>query len=163
MLLKMKVALPDGRLITVGSRSIKQASGYDLLHLFVGSEGTLGIITEATLKLVPVPEHMVAAIAGFESVEQAIETVVAVRGSGIDVAALEFIDVTNTKALNDAGADIEPYPTLLLEVHNAHEEGIAQDMALLQDICEEMGVRSFKATSDHAGAQETVARASCGL
>jgi D-lactate dehydrogenase (cytochrome) len=148
--LKMKVALPDGRLITVGSRSIKQASGYDLLHLFVGSEGTLGIITEATLKLVPVPEHMVAAIAGFESVEQAIETVVAVRGSGIDVAALEFIDVTNTKALNDAGADIEPYPTLLLEVHNAHEEGIAQDMALLQDICEEMGVRSFKATSDHA-------------
>src|SRR5690606_21364102 len=56
--LRMQVALADGRLITVGSRSVKQSSGYDLLHLFVGSEGTLGIITEATLKLVPVPTYM---------------------------------------------------------------------------------------------------------
>lgn len=148
--LKMKVALADGRLITVGSRSIKQSSGYDLLHLFVGSEGTLGVITEATLKLLPVPEHMVAAIAAFETVEEAIETVVAIRGSGIDVAALEFIDVTNTYAMNQGGADIAPYPTLLMEVHSAHESTMAEDIAIVQELCEEMGAVTFKATSDHA-------------
>ncbi|MCA9882409.1 MAG: FAD-binding oxidoreductase [Anaerolineae bacterium] len=148
--LKMQVALADGRLIEVGSRSIKQSSGYDLLHLFVGSEGTLGVITRATLKLLPVPEHMIAAIAGFESVEDAIETVVAVRGSGIDVAALEFIDVTNTHAMNQAGAKIEPLPTLLIEVHSAHESSMAEDIAIVQEICEEMGASNFRATSDLA-------------
>lgn len=148
--LKMQVALADGRLITVGSRSIKQSSGYDLLHLFVGSEGTLGVITEATLKLVPVPQYMIAAIAGFPTVEAAIETVVAVRGSGIDVAALEFIDVTNTRALNEAGADIEPNPTLLMEVHSAHESNMQVDITILREICEEMGAITFRATDDHA-------------
>jgi D-lactate dehydrogenase (cytochrome) len=86
--LKMQVALADGRLIQVGSRSVKQSSGYDLLHLFVGSEGTLGLITEATLKLVPIAAHMSAVVVAFPSVEQAIEAVVAVRGSGLDPAAL---------------------------------------------------------------------------
>ena len=148
-ILKMQVALADGRLITVGSRSIKQSSGYNLLGLFVGSEGTLGVITEATLKLVPVSEYIIAAIAGFETVEDAIETVVAIRGSGIDVAALEFIDVTNTKALNEAGTDIEPYPTLLMEVHSAHETAMESDIEIIKEICEEAGVRSFRATSDH--------------
>lgn len=148
--LKMQVALADGRLIHVGSRSIKQSAGYNLLQLFVGSEGTLGVITEATLKLVPMPQFMSAMIAGFPSVELAIDTVVAVRGSGIDVAALEFIDVTNTKAMNEAGTDIAPYPTLLMEIHAAHEETLAADMALVRQICEETGAVSFRATADNA-------------
>jgi D-lactate dehydrogenase (cytochrome) len=93
---------------------------------------------------------MVAAIAGFETVEDAIETVVAIRGSGIDVAALEFIDVTNTLAMNQGGADIAPYPTLLMEVHSAHASTMEEDMAIVRDICEEMGAVTFKATSDHA-------------
>jgi len=83
--LRMQVALADGRLIHVGSRSVKQAAGYDLLHLFVGSEGTLGVITEATLRLVPIPVHMSAVVATFETVEAAVETVVAVRGSGVGI------------------------------------------------------------------------------
>lgn len=148
--LRMEVALADGRLIQVGSRSVKQASGYNLMQLFVGSEGTLGIITSATLKLVPVPRLMSAIIAGFPSVEAAIETVVAVRGSGIDVAALEFIDETNTKALNQAGTDIAPYPTLLMEIHSAHESSLAEDIAIVREICEEAGALNFKATSDLA-------------
>lgn len=153
--LRMQVALADGRLIHVGSRSIKQASGYDLLHLFVGSEGTLGVITEATLKLVPVPQYMSAMIAGFPNVEAAVETVVAVRGSGIDVAALEFIDETNTRALNQAGTDIAPAPTLLMEIHSAHPETLEADIAIVREICEEAGALSFRATSD-AGERKTL-------
>ena len=90
--LRMQVALADGRLIMVGSRSVKQSSGYDLLHLIVGSEGTLGVITEATLKLVPVPAYMSAVVAHFPSIDAAVQTVVAIRGSGLDPAALELID-----------------------------------------------------------------------
>lgn len=148
--LKMQVALADGRLITVGSRSVKQASGYNLMQLFVGSEGTLGIITQATLKLVPVPQFMSAMIVAFPTIEAAIQTVVAVRGSGVDVAALEFIDVTNTEALRQSGADIAPYPTLLMEIHSAHENTLTEDIAIVRELCEEAGALSFKATADNA-------------
>ncbi|MFQ3645405.1 MAG: FAD-binding oxidoreductase [Anaerolineae bacterium] len=148
--LRMEVALPDGRLIHVGSRSVKQASGYNLMQLFVGSEGTLGVITQATLKLVPVPQFMSAIIAGFPTVEAAIETVVAIRGSGVDVAALEFIDVTNTQALNQAGTDIAPYPTLLMEIHSAYEQTLEIDMQTVREICEDAGAISFRATADNA-------------
>jgi D-lactate dehydrogenase (cytochrome) len=148
--LRMEVALPDGRLIHVGSRSIKQASGYNLMQLFVGSEGTLGVITQATLKLVPVPQFMSAIIAGFPTVEAAIETVVAIRGSGVDVAALEFIDVTNTQALNQAGTDIAPYPTLLMEIHSAYEQTLEVDMQTVREICEDAGAIRFRATADNA-------------
>lgn len=148
--LRMEVALADGRLIHVGSRSIKQASGYNLMQLFVGSEGTLGFITQATLKLVPVPQFMSAIIAGFNTVEDAIETVVAIKGSGVDVAALEFIDVTNTKALNEAGTDIAPFPTLLMEIHSAYEATLETDMATIREICEDAGAVNFRATADNA-------------
>ncbi|MBI5666780.1 MAG: FAD-binding oxidoreductase [Chloroflexi bacterium] len=114
--LQMQVALADGRLIKVGARSVKQASGYDLLHLFVGSEGTLGIITEATLKLVPVAQYMSAALAAFDSIEAAVQTVVAVRGSGLDPAALELIDAAHARMLREAeGVDLTDYPTLFME------------------------------------------------
>jgi D-lactate dehydrogenase (cytochrome) len=148
--LQAQVALADGRLITVGSRSIKQASGYNLLQLFIGSEGTLGVFTQATLKLVPVPQYMSAMIVGFPTIEAAIQTVVAVRGSGIDVAALEFIDVTNTKALNESGANIAPHPTLLMEVHSAHPQTLEADIAIVREICEDAGALSFHATADNA-------------
>lgn len=146
---RMQVALADGRLIHTGSRSIKQSAGYNLLQLFVGSEGTLGVITEATLKLMPTPMYMTAMIAGFPSVEAAIETVVAVRGSGIDVAALEFIDETNTRAMNQAGTDIDPAPTLLMEIHSAHEDNLQADIEIVREICEDAGAISFKATADN--------------
>jgi len=146
--LRMEVVLADGRIIHTGTRSVKQSAGYNLTQLFVGSEGTLGVITEATLKLVPVPQHMSAMIASFETVEAAIETVVAVRGSGIDVAALEFLDETNTRMLNSTGTDIPPAPTLLMEIHAAHAETLAADIVLVEEICRESGAIHFRATSD---------------
>jgi D-lactate dehydrogenase (cytochrome) len=149
--LRMQVALADGRLIEVGSRSVKQSSGYDLLHLFVGSEGTLGVITEATLKLVPVPAYMSAVVASFSSVEAAVETVVAVRGSGLDPAALEFIDATHTKMLRETeGVDLSDNPTVFMEFHAALETTLAAGLDSVREICEEMGALSVKATTDTA-------------
>ena len=87
----MQLVLADGRVTYVGSRSVKQSSGYDLLHLLIGSEGTLGIITEATLRLLPILDHVSAAVAVFETVEAAV---VAVRSSGLEPSALEFVDGT---------------------------------------------------------------------
>ncbi len=149
--LQMQVALADGRLIRVGSRSIKQASGYDLLHLFVGSEGTLGVITEATLKLVPIPSLMSAVVAAFPTVRAAVETVVAVRGSGLDPAALEFVDPKQCAILRDhAGVDLEEKPTLFMEFHATHPATLEAGLNAVREICEEMGATGFKATMDNA-------------
>lgn len=149
--LRMQVALADGRLIHVGSRSVKQSAGYDLLHLFVGSEGTLGVITEATLKLIPVPEHMSAVVAAFPTVKAAVETVVAVRGSGLDPAALEFIDAAHCKMLSSAeGVDLTENPTLFMEFHAAQQSTLAAGLEVVRQICEEMGALNFRATTDAA-------------
>jgi D-lactate dehydrogenase (cytochrome) len=149
--LRMQVALADGRLIHVGSRSVKQSAGYDLLHLFVGSEGTLGVITEATLKLVPVPQHMSAVVAGFPSIQSAVETVVAVRGSGLDPAALELVDAAHARMLNSVdGVDLPETPVLFMEFHAAQESGLTAGLEMVRDICEEMGASSFKSTTDTA-------------
>jgi D-lactate dehydrogenase (cytochrome) len=149
--LKMRVVLADGRIIDVGSRSIKQSSGYDLLHLIVGSEGTLGVITQATLKLVPVPALMSAVIASFPTVEAAIEAVVAVRGSGLEPAALEFMDGQKAALLRDhAGADLEALPTLLMEFHALVPEALAYGLEIAREICEELGATHIKATADNA-------------
>ena len=149
--LKMQVALADGRLISVGSRSVKQASGYDLLHLFVGSEGTLGIITEATLKLVPVPMYMSAVVAHFPTIAAAVETVVAVRGSGLDPAALELIDAAHAKMLRETeGVPLKDYPTLFMEFHSALPATLEAGLQSVREICAEMGAIEFIATTDTA-------------
>ncbi|HYO89842.1 MAG TPA: FAD-binding oxidoreductase [Candidatus Limnocylindrales bacterium] len=148
---KMQVALADGRLIDVGSRSVKQSSGYDLLHLFVGSEGTLGLITEATLKLTPVPSLMSAVVAAFPTVEAAVETVVAVRGSGLDPAALELIDAAHTRMLRETeGVDLSDHPTLFMEFHAAYQGALEEGLAMVREICEDAGVLQFRATTDPA-------------
>jgi D-lactate dehydrogenase (cytochrome) len=149
--LRMQVALADGRLIHVGSRSVKQSSGYDLLHLFVGSEGTLGVITEATLKLLPIPNCMSAVVASFPSVEKAVEAVVAVRGSGLDPAALEFIDANHAQMLSQSdGVDLGDQPVLFMEFHAAYEETLKMGLDTVREICEEMGSSRFHSTTDNA-------------
>lgn len=147
--LQMQVALADGRLLRVGSRSVKQSAGYDLLHLFVGSEGTLGVITEATLKLVPVPAHVSAALVAFESVEAAVEAVVAVRGSGLEPSALELIDAAHATMLRKAeGVDLTDHVHVFMEFQAAHEASLEQGLALVREICEDIGVVRFHATTD---------------
>jgi D-lactate dehydrogenase (cytochrome) len=138
-------------LIRVGSRSIKQSAGYDLLHLFVGSEGTLGVITEATLKLMPLPTLMSSVLVTFPSVENAVEAVVAVRGSGLDVAALEFMDDKMAAFMTrEAGVNWGNQPTLLMEIHATHAVSAELDLALIQEICAELDAIRFEATTDSA-------------
>lgn len=149
--LKMQVALADGRLINVGSRSVKQSAGYDLLHLFVGSEGTLGVITEATLKLVPVPQFMSAVVTSFPSIEIAVETVVAVRGSGLDPAALELIDAAHAVMLSSVdGVELGDKPVVFMEFHAAQEATLEAGLEIVKEICEEMGALSIIMTTDTA-------------
>jgi D-lactate dehydrogenase (cytochrome) len=147
--LRLQVALPDGRLIHVGSRSVKQSAGYDLLHLFVGSEGTLGVITEATLQLAPIPPFISAVVASFPTVERAVEAVVAVRGSGLEPAALEFVDAAHTRMLSqEEGVSLAERPTLFMEFHAAHEDALQAGLKLVRQLCREMGALDVQATAD---------------
>jgi D-lactate dehydrogenase (cytochrome) len=146
--LRMQVVLADGRLTYVGSRSVKQSSGYDLLHLLVGSEGTLGIITEATLRLFPIVEHISAAVAAFETVAAAVEAVVAVRSSGLEPSALEFLDAGFAQLLNDsAQLGLLRKPTLFMEFQAAHVQTLTHGIETVREICQSLGALSFSATT----------------
>ncbi len=143
--LALEVVLADGRVIRTGSRSVKQSSGYDLTHLFVGSEGTLGLITEATLKLAPIPSHISAAVATFPTVADAAEAVFDIIGAGLEPTALELLDATAVKVLN-TDPDIPHFPekpALFMEFASSHEAALADSMELVREICAEHRAEQF--------------------
>jgi D-lactate dehydrogenase (cytochrome) len=147
--LSLQVVLADGRILRLGSRSVKQSSGYDLVHLMIGSEGTLGIVIEATLKLAPIAEHKIAVQAVFETVAQAVETVVAIRGSGLDPVALEFIDRHMAWMMNNnPNVELEEKPQLFMEFHATHEDALEQTIVFIREICEDIGATKIHATAD---------------
>ncbi|MCW1968570.1 MAG: FAD-binding oxidoreductase, partial [Anaerolineae bacterium] len=149
--LRIQVALADGRLIECGSRSIKQSSGYDLTHLFVGSEGTLGVITEATVKLMPIPQHLSAVMATFPSVQAAIDTVVAIKRSGLDAGALEFMGADFAHFLNQVAPDREPLaaqPTLFMEFYAPDAAALATGLQQVRQLCHANRAEHVHATSD---------------
>src|SRR3990172_924667 len=142
--LALEVVLANGDIIRTGSRSVKQSAGYDLTRLFVGSEGTLGLITEATLKLAPLPEHFSAAVTSFPTTDAAAQAVFNIMGAGLNPAALELLDAATTAALNDAGQlDLPVAPTLLLEFHGASGASLEVEMELVREICEESKCQTF--------------------
>ncbi len=142
--LALEVVLADGRIIRTGSRSVKQSSGYDLTHLFVGSEGTLGVITEATLKLAPIPAHISAAVATFPAVADAAETVFDIIGAGLEPTALELLDATAMRVINtDPGIDFPEKPALFMEFAASNEAALAESLALVHEICEEHHAEKF--------------------
>ncbi len=143
--LALEVVLANGEIIRTGSRSVKQAAGYDLTHLFTGSEGTLGLITEATLKLHPLPEHFSAALATFNTTPEAAEAVFGVIGSGLNPAALELLDAEAIRYMNTLDTvDLPEKPTLLMEFHGAIEAAMSAELDLVKDICEETGCVHFE-------------------
>jgi D-lactate dehydrogenase (cytochrome) len=147
--LSLEVVLADGRIMRLGSRSVKQSAGYDLVHLIVGSEGTLAIITEATLKLWPIAPAIGAAVAAFPSVEAAVEAVVTIRGSGMDPAALELIDQASTALLTRHNRlDLIAAPTLFMEFHAANQQALAENLSAVEAICQDLGVQSFRSTTN---------------
>jgi D-lactate dehydrogenase (cytochrome) len=144
--LALEVVLANGQIIRTGSRSVKQSSGYDLTHLIVGSEGTLGIITEATLKLYPIPAFFSAATAVFPTVQEAAQVVYEIIGSGLEPNALELLDETAVAIINtDPSINLVPGPNLFMEFSSASENSLGETMAQVQAICEESDCLNFGA------------------
>ncbi len=144
--LALEVVLADGRVIRTGSRSVKQSAGYDLTHLFVGSEGTLGVVTEATLKLAPIPAHISAAVARFPTVADAAAAVFDIIGSGLEPTALELLDATAMRILN-TDPDIPHFPVqpaLFMEFASGHKAALRDSLELVRDICQEHGAEGFE-------------------
>lgn len=138
--MKLTVVLPGGEVIRVGNRARKSSSGYNLLSLFVGSEGTLGIVTEATLRLMGLPANFMAVRATFPEVLNATNTVYQVMNSGLSPSAMEFLDGNVVMVLNhDRNLSLEEKPTLLMEFHGYSEEGLKEEMLFVEEICRENG------------------------
>ena len=118
--LALTVVLADGEIIKTGGRARKSSAGYDLTHLMVGSEGTLGVITEVTVNLYPQPEQVSSAICPFETIESAVEAVLEILASGIPVARIELLDDVQIEAVNQySGLNNAPKPTIFFEFHGS--------------------------------------------
>lgn len=139
----LEVVLADGRVIRTGSGAPKSAAGYDLTALLVGSEGTLGLITELTLRLHGQPEAVMTAVAAFPGVGPAVDCVIATMQMGLAPARIEFLDVETVLACNAfSGLTLPPAPQLLVEFHG-HPEGVAEDSRRFRDIAAEFGAEGL--------------------
>ena len=146
--LALTVVMADGRVIKTSRRSRKSAAGYDLTRLFVGSEGTLGVITEITLRLYGIPEAITSAVCTFPDVESAVNTVITTIQYGIPIARIELLDETQIEAINNySKTDFEVAPTLFLEFHGTEQHAVEQAESL-GEIAAEFGGGDFKWTAN---------------
>jgi D-lactate dehydrogenase (cytochrome) len=142
--LSLKVVLADGRIIQTSRRAKKSAAGYDLTRLFVGSEGTLGIITEVTVKLHPVQAAMSAAVCAFPTIQGAADTVIQTLQAGIPVARSELLCATTMAALNRYNkTSHREMPTLLLEFHGT-EASVVEQAQMVQELAKDNGGLDFQ-------------------
>ncbi len=140
----LEVVLADGRIIRTGSRARKSSAGYDLTKLFVGSEGTLGIITEITLRLQGQPEAVSAATCSFPDIESAVNTVMATIQMGIPMARIEFVDEMMVKGFNlYQGSEMPEVPHLFVEFHGS-PNGVKEQAESFGEIVADMGGSDFK-------------------
>jgi D-lactate dehydrogenase (cytochrome) len=145
--LALKAVMPSGEVLVTGARARKSSAGYDLTRLIVGSEGTLGIITELTLKLHGVPEAISAATCSFPSVEAACDTVIATIQYGVPVARIELLDALQVKAVNAySKLSLPEAPLLLLEFHGS-AASVAEQAEVFGEISGEHGGRGFEFTT----------------
>ena len=143
--LSLTVVTADGRIIKTARRSKKSAAGYDLTRLFVGSEGTLGIITEVAVRLYGVPEQISSAVCAFPDMEGAVNSVILIIQSGIPVARIELLDEVQMGACI-AYSRLEGYqaaPTLFFEFHGT-EAGVAEQVEMVKAIAADFGGADFK-------------------
>ncbi len=142
--LALKVVLANGEVMTTATRARKSSAGYDLTRLFVGAEGTLGVITELTLKLSGIPEAISAGICTFPSVEAACNATIMTIQSGIPVARIELLDELQVRAQNSySKLSMPEKPLLLLEFHGS-EAGVAEQAERFGEIAQELGGGPFE-------------------
>lgn len=141
--LGMTVVMPDGSIVKTGGRARKSSAGYDLTRLFVGSEGTLGIITELTVKLYPIPEAMSSAVCNFPSIADAVNTVIQTIQLGVPVARIELLDTLCLTAINrHSKTTLTEAPTLFFEFHGS-PAGVEEQATTVQEIAAEHGGHEF--------------------
>jgi len=139
-----QVVLADGRVIRTGSRARKSAAGYDLTGLMVGSEGTLGLFTELTLKLHGRPAAVSAAVCAFDDMDSAVNAVIATIQIGIPMARIEFLDTATVLACNAySGTDFPQQPHLMVEFHGS-DKGVADDATRFGEVIADFGGLGFK-------------------
>ena len=143
--LGLTVVLADGGVIHTGSRARKSSAGYDLTRLFVGSEGTLGIITEITVRLFGLPDAVSAASCPFDTMEGAVRTVITAIQLGIPVARIELLDETQIDAVNRySKLNCALKPTLFFEFHGTSDQVVSESAASVQEIASENGGNDFQ-------------------
>ena len=145
VVLGLTVVLADGRIIHTGGRARKSSAGYDLTRLFVGSEGTLGIITELTLRVFGIPEAISSAVCGLDSMEGAVQTVITIMQLGVPVARMELLDEVQIDAVNRYSRLNYPVkPTLLFEFHGTSTAAAAEHAQTAEEIAGENGASGFQ-------------------
>ncbi len=139
--LGLEVVLPSGDIINTGCRAPKTSSGYDLTRLFIGSEGTLGIVTRARLKIHPLPEAKSVLMATFDHIEDAGRAAVAILSSGVIPAAMEIMDRSAISAVKeiDASLEVPDVEALLLFEADGYRESVARQVGLICEACERCG------------------------
>ena len=141
--LALEVVTASGEVIRTGSRARKSAAGYDLTRLMVGSEGTLGVITEITLKIYPLPEAVSAAVCSFPSIEAAVRTTIQVIQLGVPIARVELIDDNTVRMVNaHSKLGLREEPMLLMEFHGS-PAGVQEQAETVQEIANEFGGNAF--------------------
>jgi D-lactate dehydrogenase (cytochrome) len=142
--LGLTVVTADGAVVRTGTRARKSSAGYDLTRLFVGSEGTLGVMTEITLKLYPLPEAVSAAVCFFPSIDAAVRTTIEIIQLGVPIARCELLDANAIRGVNrHSHLSLREAPMLLMEFHGS-DAGVAEQAATVQEIAREHGGADFE-------------------
>ena len=152
---RLTVVLPDGKTIHTGCRAAKSSSGYDLTRLFVGAEGTLGVVTDATVKLTGRPNHHLAATITFKDLAAASEATAVLMGAGLEPAALELLPVPLIRLMNRENAlGIPEAPSLFCEFHGISKDALMETAELAKELCEDCGATGFRSGVEAAERQE---------
>jgi D-lactate dehydrogenase (cytochrome) len=142
--LTLEVVTANGEVIRTGTRAKKSAAGYDLTRLFVGSEGTLGVMTEITLRIYPLPEAVSAAVCSFPSIEAAVHTTISTIQMGVPIARVELLDGGSVRIVNQyAKLNLPEAPMLLMEFHGS-PAGVKEQAEAVQEIAAEYGCVAFE-------------------
>jgi D-lactate dehydrogenase (cytochrome) len=150
-ILAAECVLADGTIVNTGTKALKNSAGYDLLGLLCGSEGTLGVITKVTVKLHAIPEHLMAAVCVFDTLEEAAQAVATLKLCDIPVLRCELLDEMSVVAFNaqkKEGPDREEKPTLFLEFQAPSNESLEEQVKMTESICDDFGGSGFVYCSD---------------